>query len=154
MKRSKCTNSEDLEMWGFSEWHRLSFDNEEKLLKKLPLKTGIYAIKSDKPFGGFIENSDIVYIGSSREKKRGIRGRISQYFHPGPTQKTAKRINEKIIEYPNEFKISFLVKKVKKAKKVKKSNQVLSFENKLLTEYEEDHGELPPFNRNIGIRHN
>jgi len=148
MKRSKATNSENLKKWGFTQWHRLNFENKENLLKELNElrpKTGVYAIKSDKSFGRFFKNSDIVYIGSSRDKKSGLKGRIKHFFKPGITQKTSKRINWWIRNYPNKFKISLLVTKPQKA---------LSVEYRLLTFYEKKHGELPPFNRNIGIRQN
>ena len=132
-------NSRQLGSRGFRGWYGLGQDDREELLKSVPRKKGVYAMKYQTQFGRFRGKSDLLYIGSSVEKKRGLRGRIASYFHPGKTQKTSQRIHDLLQDTPG-VNISFLA-----APKVKDPRKR---EKELRKEYQNEHGELPPWNRN------
>lgn len=142
-------NSKSIKEFGPMTWEEFSLKNESRLLEKLPLKKGVYAIKFRKNFGRFSKKSDIMYFGSTKDKNGGLRRRIRFYFHPGGTQETSIRIHNKLKKYrlrPSDFWISWIPMKGKK-KDGKKDNNIKDKEKKLLNKYEEVHGELPPWNR-------
>ena len=76
---------------GVSEWCPFS----EESVKSAPKQYGIYIFRmaQSKCFKRLKGESDILYIGST-EGEHGLRGRLQQYLHPGPTQWTNKRIHE------------------------------------------------------------
>ncbi len=80
--------------------------------------------------------SDILYIGCATYAT-GLRGRISQYFSPGPTQSTNKRILALVRNSPDYY-ISWVETETK--------GQAKSLEQDLLDRYIADHGERPPEN--------
>lgn len=121
---------------GFTEWHRFGRNRQEDILPELPLRTGVYIIRRKTAFGRFIGKSDIVYIGCSVEKKRGLRGRVHQYYQPG-NRTTAKRISL-FVSRMKDLELSYTVTSASAARQVERS---------LLNKYHKDHGELPPWNR-------
>jgi hypothetical protein len=99
-----------------------------------PKQRGIYMFRLArcKFFGRLKGETDILYIGSA-ENKRGLRGRLGQYLHPGPTQWTTKRICEMAKKY--DMEIGWCL-----------CGEAGNLELELLHRYNEDHDELPPFN--------
>jgi hypothetical protein len=77
-----------------------------------------------------------VYIGSACNQN-GLRGRISQYFSPGPTPITNRRILALIGESA-DYEIGWLAVAVK--------SRAVGLEQELLERYFTDHGERPPQN--------
>jgi hypothetical protein len=55
----------------------------------------------EKVIGRLSGGSDILYIGAS-ENKEGLKRRLQQYFNPGPTQRTNRRIKELSAKYDME----------------------------------------------------
>ncbi len=115
---------------GLSRW----FHFDKRVLKQVPKQGGIYVIRlADAQIIGRLQGeSDILYIGSSKSKG-GLRQRISQYFHPGPTQFTNRRIRDLTERYPME--IAWFP-----------CDEPVNIENNLLRQYISDHDELPPLN--------
>ena len=131
-------NSKSLRGDGFGPWYEFSIPNEDKLLRSVPREKGVYVIKYKRSFGRFLGKSDIMYFGSSEEKKRGLRGRIRSFFHPGKTQETSQRINE-WMKATNGLAISFITRCGRKKPR--------ELETELRAEYAKKHGEFPPWNR-------
>ncbi len=130
-------NSSDLEAFGFVGWFPFSFDQEDILLNRLPNSMGVYAIKFSASQSRRYKESDLAYIGKASNKS-GLRLRIRQYFHPGGDNRTNLRMQRHIREHP-----ILLLGYVTTANR--SSTQVL--ESRLLLQFEQEHGELPPFNR-------
>lgn len=130
-------NSEGLSSLGFLSWYEFHPDNEFNLISLLPSVFGVYVIRSNRQICRFQGYSDIVYIGCTWNRQ-GIKNRIRQYFHPGPTQSTNIRILE-IIKQSKEFSLSFRACQTKE--------ETNNLEKSLLDMYLVDHMELPPFNR-------
>jgi len=129
--------SSNLTNYRFLDWLPFSTETQNQLIPALPSKIGVYVIKYKSEFGRFIGESDIVYIGSTTNKG-GLKARIRQYFHPGPTQLTNIRINEMLsrkIGFSISFKTTFTKEEARET------------ENLLLGMYYQDHLELPPQNR-------
>jgi len=114
----------------FSEWILLN----EKCVKKTPKQPGAYVIRKGggQRFGRLRGKSDILYIGST-EAKGGLRQRLRQYLHPGPTQWTNRRINKLLIKYKME--VAWCT-----------CNEPGNLEHQLLRRYLKEHDELPPLN--------
>ena len=115
---------------GISEWR--PFDKEN--LKSAPGQHGIYIFRmaQAKRFGRLKGTSDILYIGSTKGS-RGLRGRLQQYFSPGPTQWTNKRIRAMTKKYNMEIAWCPYA-------------EAGNLELQLLRRYFEEHDELPPLN--------
>jgi excinuclease UvrABC nuclease subunit len=123
-------NSSQLTQKGFSEWIPFTEENVEKA----PRKPGVYILRKAHGlvFGRLRGKSDILYIGST-EAQSGLKHRLKQYFHPGPTQWTNKRINKLLEKY--EMEIAWCP-----------CDEPSNLEHQLLTQYLEEHDELPPLN--------
>ena len=130
-------DSNSLSRKGFERWQDFSLKAEATLSNGLPTSNGVYVIKNDTSFGRFVGESDIVYIGSA-SSENGLRGRILQYFNPGPTEITNKRINGILHSRPG-LKLSYILKP--------SADDANALESSLLKEYDRQHGELPPANR-------
>ena len=131
-------NSKSLRSHGFRSWYEFSIRNEDRLLRSVPREKGVYVIKYERQFERFKGKSDIMYFGSSEDKKHGLRRRIRFFFHPGKTQTTSKRINE-WMNTINGFEISFITRCKRKKPR--------TLETHLIAEYGKKHGEFPPWNR-------
>jgi hypothetical protein len=107
-----------------------------ELLRKVPSQFGVYVVRATKAVKRIRGESDIVYIGSACNQN-GLRGRISQYFSPGPTQITNKRILA-LIEESADYEIGW--------RPVAAKSRVVELEQELLERYFTDHGERPPQN--------
>jgi hypothetical protein len=129
-------NSNTIACYGFNQWSLFSLESKNGLLGCLTKQTGVYVIRYEKNFGRLKGCSDILYIGSTINRK-GMWKRIGQYFDPDPTQVTNKRIHE-FLKRHIPMEISFIYLEVPER-----------LESQLLQEYITDHDELPPLNRNL-----
>ena len=57
----------------FTSWQKFNSASEIALLAVLPKKPDVYAIRRTQPICGFVGYSDLVYIGSAKNKN-GLRG--------------------------------------------------------------------------------
>ncbi|HLZ71735.1 MAG TPA: hypothetical protein VKV26_17670 [Dehalococcoidia bacterium] len=121
---------------GFGNWHGFAPNHEDALVSMLPSQPGVYAIRRRTPICRFIGSSDLAYIGSA-SNLRGLKGRIRQYFHPGPTQYTNQRIRALIAASP-DYEIGYV--------RTDTAMAAVMLESTLLERYEAEHGELPPLN--------
>lgn len=129
-------NSKLLTEEGFDEWINFSLDNYEYVIEATPKLVGVYVIRySGGLFGRFNGESDILYIGKSENKRKFLKGEISSYFKPGPTQTTRQRIR-KYLDMKIPMEIAY--KCIERPRYQEKD---------MLTKYEIEHWELPPFNR-------
>ena len=129
--------SSDLTRFGFSIWCPFNCANEASLLPQVPAQPGAYAIRSASPYQRRIGTSDILYFGSATNEK-GLKHRLRQYFHPGPTQRTNIRILA-LVGDSDAYEIA-----VSPTTSVPEAKYL---EAKLLAAYEAEHGELPPENK-------
>ena len=127
----------DLASSGFATWRPFALNLKSNLLPAMPLTFGVYVIRSKKLLKGLRGDSDIVYIGSATNQ-RGLRGRIGQFFSPGPTQPTNKRIQARI-GGQDHYDIAWVENET--------IGQARSLESDLLDKYLSEHDELPPENR-------
>ena len=129
--------SSELLQHGLGSWSCFNRASERSLLAQLPAKPGVYAVRCSREYTRKIGSSDIIYFGSATNSQ-GLRMRLRQYFHPGPTQRTNKRILA-LVGHCSDFEVSYVeTKSVPDAKRL---------EARLLEQYERDHGELPPENK-------
>jgi len=114
----------------FDSWHFFTNRN----VQEAPSTTGVYVIRQANGLriGRLKAESDILYIGSTTSKG-GLRQRLMQYFHPGPTQWTNQRLNSFLKKYAMEVAWC-------------PCSEPTNLEHDLLREYLMDHDELPPFN--------
>lgn len=107
---------------------------EKQSIEKAPRKKGIYVIRlaTFKPIGRLRGESDILYIGSTTSEG-GLRQRLMQYFHPGPTQWTNQRLYGFLKKYHMEITWC-------------PCEEPTNLEHDLLRQYLSEHDELPPFN--------
>jgi len=134
MKKMNSTHLSQFER-RFSEWYPFNRHG----IKNAPEQPGVYVIRitQGRCFGRLKGKSDILYIGSC-EAKKGLRQRLQQYLHPGPTQWTNRRVNQLAKEY--QMEVAWCL-----------CDEPRNFEHDLLIRYLKDHDELPPLNR-AGIR--
>jgi hypothetical protein len=90
-------DSTALEDRGIKFWAPFTRPAEIDLLQNLPTDFGVYAILFPLPQSRRRGESDIAYIGRA-VNQNGIRGRVRQYYHPGPTQSTNIAMNARICE--------------------------------------------------------
>ncbi len=117
---------------------RFAIGCERELLEDLPTSFGVYVILlkvSEQRRRGV---SDIAYMGRA-VNKNGIRGRVRQYFHPGPTQTTNIAMKQRLSAPDCALRLGFVTTPTDAAAK--------RLESDLLIQFEAEHGELPPYNR-------
>ena len=129
-------DSQQLRALGFMTWQAFHPDHKRQLASCLPSCFGVYVIRRGTTVQRGRGMSDILYIGCATYAT-GLRGRISQYFSPGPTQSTNKRILALVRNSPDYY-ISWVETETK--------GQAKSLEQDLLDRYIADHGERPPEN--------
>ncbi len=129
-------NSLELASYGLEKWMAFNLINEKNLLANTPPRLGVYAIRRRNPYRLRKGESDLVYIGSAANQQ-GLSMRLRQYFHPGPTQATNRRILN-LVEKSNDFEVAFAV--------VSSPAKAKALEAELLERYEADHAGLPPEN--------
>ena len=126
-------DSNDLRSYGFTSWKNLSILAKNKGTSISPIP-GIYVFKLNKVFGRLQKMSDILYIGSTDNLYRRIYGNYIRGSGGGTTQRIYTYLNN--LKYLNKTEVSYIP-----------SNNPKYIEKKLLDEYEKDHHELPPWNR-------
>lgn len=129
------------DLTAYTPWLPIGPGRERELLATLPASPGVYVIARSSEVGRLRGASDILYIGMTKASG-GLRQRIRQYFHPGPTQTTNLRINRLLHES------SDLVLGVRSLSPGEASAE----EDGLLARFEREHGELPSHNRQQGVR--
>jgi len=107
-----------------------------ELLRKVPSEFGVYVVRATDELKRIRGESDIVYIGSAGNQN-GLRGGISQYFSPGPTQITNRRILA-LIGASADYEIGWLA--------VAAKSRAVGLEQELLERYFTDYGERSPQN--------
>jgi len=114
----------------FGSW--VSFNSQN--VREIPQVIGVYVLRQadGKLVGRLRGESDILYIGSTTSQG-GLRQRLMQYFHPGPTQWTNQRISSFLEKYTMDVAWC-------------PSSEPINLEHDLLRKYLADHDELPPFN--------
>lgn len=122
-------NSTDLKKFGFKNWYYFKEIDESEIRNKC----GIYIIKLNKIFGRLKGESDILYIGHTTNFKT----RFFKNYLNGTGGITTQRIHQYLIKkkYINKTMISWIFTKN------------YDLEGELRDKYEEEHHELPPWNR-------
>ena len=133
----RVVTSADLRVHGFGQWLPFGVLTKREMLLHVPTDIGVYAIRHHLPYPRMRGESDILYVGSATNRQ-GLRMRLRQYFRPGPTQRTNKRLRELVGESA-DYQVAFVV--------TRSGAEARSLEAELLERYEADHGELPPQNR-------
>lgn len=134
--------SEDLKNNGFRVYCEFSLSSPEikSIADNAPTAIGTYAMVASTKFGRLQGESDILYIGSATNKKKGLKSRIKQYIKPGKTQKTSLRINRSLTDGIPGNKVFLWLHE---------NPLALKIEHTLLSSYEKTHRELPPWNRSL-----
>ncbi len=125
-------DSHTLHPYGFKKWYKLTDIRSGKIVP--PSKPGVYVLRLEHSFGRLKGESDILYIGSTDN----IQHRIIENYLGGRGGKTTQRIYYYIFrrKYLESIEISWVI-----------SNCPKQLEKELLKKYEEEHHELPPWNR-------
>jgi hypothetical protein len=136
-------DSEALRQYGFTAWARFNKASERELLSKAPRLPGVYSIRLLGPRLQLAQaTSDLVYIGSAAGHA-GLQLRLRQYFHPGPTQRTNRRLLA-VCGESDLYEIAFVVLESGDAAKL--------LEAQLLHGFLGDHCQLPRENRQLPTR--
>jgi hypothetical protein len=128
--------SNDLLAEGFQFWGKFNGLSRSTLLSRVPKKFGVYILRKTTVVRRVRGESDIIYIGSACNQN-GLQGRLRQYFSPGPTQRTNKRILALVTD-SEEYEIGWCELAAK--------SDAVGLEQRLLERYFENHGERPPQN--------
>lgn len=131
-------DSSVLERMAFGSWCSFGAVSESRVLRELPESPGVYAVLLPHAEERRIGSSDIAYVGKATNR-HGLRGRVRQYFHPGPTQSTNIQMKARLVERECALRIGFAVSI--------SASAAARLESDLLIRFEGEHGELPPFNR-------
>jgi hypothetical protein len=113
-------------------------DTEPAVLANLPSAVGLYVILLDEHAVCRRGTSDIAYIGKATNRG-GLRGRVRQYFHPGPTQSTNIAMRCRLNALGCALRIGFTSSDSGPAAR--------RLESDLLIAFEKEHGQLPPYNK-------
>ncbi len=127
-------DSDTLCKYGFKNWYRLRDISSGEITP--PSESGVYVLRLNRSFGRLKGESDILYIGSTSD----IYQRIVENYLEGRGGKTTQRIRYYIFdrEYLELIEISWVT-----------SINPKQLEEELLKKYEEEHHELPPWNRTL-----
>ena len=134
----------------FSAWVTGSWLDEESGvevqmgLPKPPHLPGVYVFASAQPFGRLQGASDILYLGCTR--RGDLRGRLNEYAriarawpYAPPGRKGAElKIAGYYTKHGSDLKLGWLTETSPDAARKR--------EGELLSRYDHDHGETPPFN--------
>lgn len=126
-----------LRTYGFHLWAAFTLVTERGPLTSLPTSSGVYIILLPQPEQRRQGASDIGYIGSAVNQK-GLRGRVRQYYHPGPTQSTNIAMRQRLCAQACALQGFMATDTAAVAKRL---------ESDLLIQFEAEHAELPPYNR-------
>ena len=106
-------------------------------MKRLPTRIGVYVVRRTTAAPCVRGESDIVYVGSACNQ-RGLKGRLNQYFSPGPSQFTNQRILELVGE-SEEYEVGWYVVNLK--------SEAVGMEQRILERFVAEHDQRPPANR-------
>jgi hypothetical protein len=135
-------DSTALQGLGFGSWVPISIHAETPVLEALPVSRGVYAFLFAQSMARRRGTSDIAYIGKATNQN-GLRGRVRQYFHPGPTQSTNLAMRKRLAAAECSLRLGFVVST---------SATIASrLEADLLIQFEREHTELPPYNRQLPV---
>ena len=131
-------DSTTLRELGFGPWAPISSREEARLLEALPVSCGVYAFLLAQSMARRLGTSDIAYIGKATNQN-GLRGRVRQYFHPGPSQSTNIAMRRRLDAADCSLLLSF----------VASASAIVAarLEADLLAQFKAEHAELPPYNR-------
>jgi hypothetical protein len=133
-------DSGELTRRGFGRWLAFSEASAEALLFAMPTSPGVYCIRSVRErFASASGDTDILYIGCAAGSG-GLAQRVRQYFHPGPTQWTNKRIRTRCCRNA-DYEIGFL--------ECANGAAAQQLESELLHGFLRQHHQLPPENRQL-----
>ena len=90
-EEEKEMRSTELAEYGLRSWVTFNQAGEKALLAALPTRPGVYVMRCRRDYQRAVGSSDVLYVGSATNAQ-GLKTRLRQYFHPGPTQRTNKRI--------------------------------------------------------------
>jgi len=107
------------------------------MVSALPAAPGVFVLRQRHPNGRLRGRSDIAYIGVGANRN-GLRARIQQCFHPGPTQTTNQRILAAIGE-SDGYEVGW--------RECSDEGAAQKTKHDLLDWYQTDYGELPPLCR-------
>ena len=104
--------------------------------KQAPKKPGVYLlrIKGGTIFPRIVGETDILYIGSTKNLKR----RFYSYNNPGATQYTNQKVRNFVVDLRHEAE--FLWKEESDPERARIT------EHELISRYQKDHHEYPPLN--------
>lgn len=127
-------NSSDL--LKFDKWIQLDSLLDPQFQDKVPYESGIYVFRLDRIFGRLLGESDILYIGSN-EGGGTINDRLIKNYLKGTGGRTTRRIHHYLFrkDYVKKVSVCWII------------TRNFQFEKELLERYEEQHDELPPWNR-------
>jgi excinuclease UvrABC nuclease subunit len=101
-------DSASIQTRGVGSWMAFTSDTEPTVLANLPSAMGVYVILLGKHAICRLGASDIAYIGKATNRG-GLRGRVRQYFHPGPTQSTNIAMRSRLNALGCALRIGFTV---------------------------------------------
>lgn len=119
-------------------WVAFTSAVERQVLTGLPGSPGVYVILLGASENRHCGTSDVAYIGKATNQK-ALRGRVRQYFHPGPTQGTNIAMKQRLGLDGCSLRLGFIA--------TDSGTAATRLESILLLQFENEHGELPPFNR-------
>lgn len=128
---------------GLASWMAFTKTSEREVIGTLPSSHGVYVILLGVSEPRRRGMSDIAYIGKAGNQN-GLRGRVRQYYHPGPTQRTSRAMNERLCAPGCVLRIGVLT--------TGSASEAALLESELLDAFEREHEELPPHNRQRGRR--
>jgi len=135
VKNPKSPKIEEFKNLFKIEKNKLSLKPEIKLSNNY----GVYIFFLSKEINRLRGKTDILYIGVATS---GLRNRINRYLNPDKKQKTNFRIKkffEKLLSGGESINLLFI--------ECCNKEEAKKLEDELLKKFEEDHWELPPFNR-------
>ena len=123
------------ELTEFQKWVPIDLLHDTPYMKELH-DSGVYVFRLDRCFGRLHGESDILYIGSN-ERSGTLYHRFIDNYLGGRGGMTTQRIHHNLLErgYKTKVMVSWFV------------THDFGLERTLLKRYEEEHHELPPWNR-------
>lgn len=123
--------------YGFQSWLAFNRAGEQSLVSALPSGPGAYVVRRCQDYKRRVGESDVVYVGFATNEQ-GLRMGIRQFFHPGRSQSTHKRILA-LVGDSSDYELAYVETQAAPDAKMLKA--------RLLEHYERDHAELPPENK-------
>jgi len=117
---------------GFSDWYSWP----EPAVEKAPLSPGVYVFRlKGSKFGRLKGESDLVYVGTTKKGKSGLKGRLQSHAGRKDERNWIRRVRVEV----GDLEVAWLKLETHPAARLR--------ESELLAQYSRDHIELPPGNR-------